>query len=168
MENYLHNVYTSYFKTLKHTGYINDSNVISLLILTFIYDLVYNDYRGLIAEKDYNDIEKAITCLFGSNCLIPYKDYLKMGRLHIGDITELRHKICSLQQSIENANNNGVSLQDERLNNSLNELYDVINDFYTRLDNAENNLQITRNNAGVVVKPRDYIATIPRIDIDNS
>lgn len=44
-------------------------------------------------------IERALNCLFGSTCLIPYPDYLKMGKLHLGEITELGCRVKTLENT---------------------------------------------------------------------
>lgn len=44
-------------------------------------------------------IEKALDCLYGSTCLIPYPDYLKMGKLHLGEMTELVQRIENLENT---------------------------------------------------------------------
>jgi hypothetical protein len=54
---------------------------------------VYHDYRGLLSKADYSLIEQALNCLYGSTCLIPYPDYLKMGKLHLGEMTEMAQRI---------------------------------------------------------------------------
>ena len=63
------------------------------MVLIFYYHLIYNDYRGYIKKEDYHTIEKALNCLYGTNCLIPYPDYLKMGKLHLGEMTEMAQRI---------------------------------------------------------------------------
>lgn len=117
MEKYLYNSYSSYFNALSKLGYVNDNKVQSLLIMTFIYNLVFKDYRGIISESDYIYIEKAINCLYGSNCLLPYRDYLKMGKLKIGEYTELAHRLCALENSSTEDSDKfskGISILDNR------------------------------------------------------
>jgi hypothetical protein len=70
-----------------------------LLVLIFYRDFVYNDYRGLISKDDYLMIERALDCLYGSTCLIPYPDYLKMGKLHIGEMTEMANRVKNLENT---------------------------------------------------------------------
>jgi hypothetical protein len=65
----------------------------------FYNDFVYTDYRGFLSKDDYRLIERALNCLFGSTCLIPYPDYLKMGKLHLGEITEVAQRVKTLEET---------------------------------------------------------------------
>jgi hypothetical protein len=60
---------------------------------------VYCDYRGLLSKDDYRLIEKALDCLYGSTCLIPYPDYLKMNKLHLGEMTEMAQRVKTLEDT---------------------------------------------------------------------
>lgn len=40
-----------------------------------------------------------MNCLFGSNCLIPYTDYLKMGKLYLGQMTEMASRIKTIEDT---------------------------------------------------------------------
>lgn len=94
-------VYTSigrYFHTLQNFGYLSYKNVKSLLVLIFFYNIIYHDYRGLIRKKDYGIIERALNCLYGTTCLIPYPDYLKMGKLKLGEMTEMAQRIKNIEE----------------------------------------------------------------------
>ena len=70
-----------------------------LLLLIFYRDFVYHDYRGLLSREDYLLIERALDCLWGSTCLIPYPDYLKMGKLHLGEMTEMAQRVKNLEDT---------------------------------------------------------------------
>ena len=97
MDNIVYNAITQYYTALSKLGYYKYGDVFSLLVLCFLRDFVYQDYRGIISKSDYNIIDKALSCLFGSNCLIPYPDYLKMGKLHIGEMTEMAQRVKALE-----------------------------------------------------------------------
>ena len=99
MDNIIFSSLTHYYTALSKLGYYKYGDVFSLLVLCFISDFVYHDYRGVLSKGDYNTIEKALNCLFGSNCLIPYPDYLKMGKLHIGEMTELAQRVDNLENT---------------------------------------------------------------------
>lgn len=73
--------------------------MVRLLILAFLHDFVYHDYRGLLSEEDYRQIEQALDCLYGSTCLIPYPDYLKMGKLYLGEVTEISKRVEALEDT---------------------------------------------------------------------
>lgn len=90
---------TDYYEILRRRGFFSYSGVMKLLVLCFYRDFVFNDYRALLNAADYHDIEKALNCLFGSDCLIPYPDYLKMGKLHIGEMTEIAQRVKDLENT---------------------------------------------------------------------
>ena len=99
MDSIVYNAITKYYAALSKLGYYKYGDVFSLLVLCFLRDFVYQDYRGTLSKSDYSIIEKALNCLFGSNCLIPYPDYLKMGKLHIGEMTEMAHRVKTLEET---------------------------------------------------------------------
>ena len=99
MDEIVYNALSGYYNALGKLGYYKYKDVNSLLLLCFYKDFVYQDYRGVLSRKDYHDIERALNCLFGSNCLIPYPDYLKMGKLHIGEMTELANRVKTLEDT---------------------------------------------------------------------
>ena len=99
MDNIIYNAIVKYYTALSKVGYYKYGDVFSLLVLCFLRDFVYQDYRGTLSKSDYSIIEKALNCLFGSNCLIPYPDYLKMGKLHIGEMTEMAHRVKTLEET---------------------------------------------------------------------
>lgn len=88
-----------YYNVLEKLGYLPYANVFKLLVLIFYRDFVYNDYRGLLSREDYKTIEQALYCIFGSTCLIPYPDYLKMGKLYLGSTAEIIQRIEALEDT---------------------------------------------------------------------
>lgn len=66
-----------YFHTLSNLGYKKDSEVNSLIVLLFIEELLCGPMAQFITEQDYNTIDKALYCLYGTSCMIPYPDYKK-------------------------------------------------------------------------------------------
>lgn len=88
-----------YFHALELKGYMPYKDMQRLLILVFYKDFVFHDYRARISEDDYRMIERALDCLYGSTCLIPYPDYLKMGKLYLGEITEMAHRVKALEDT---------------------------------------------------------------------
>ena len=99
MDNIIFNTITDYYKVLQRRGYHSYKDVKRILVLSFYRNFVMNDYRGLISKEDYSYIERALNCLFGSTCLIPYPDYLKMGKLHIGEMTEMAQRVKTLEET---------------------------------------------------------------------
>ena len=75
----LNNLYKSlktYYNTLFNTGYRKYPEVYKLLVYDFITELLTGDLRMYITESDYRKIMKALSCLYGSSCLISYPSYL--------------------------------------------------------------------------------------------
>lgn len=99
MDEILYEALTKYYHALELKGYMSRKHSDRLLILCFYRDFIFNDYRGILKREDYHLIEKALDCIYGSSCLIPYPDYLKMGKLHLGEITELSQRIKTLEDT---------------------------------------------------------------------
>ena len=99
MDDILYDSFGSYFNALEKLGYMSADNSNRLLLLSFYRDFVFGDYRGLLSREDYYTIEKALDCLYGSTCLIPYPDYLKMGKLHLGQVTEIGARMKSIEDT---------------------------------------------------------------------
>ena len=91
-----------------------------LLVLLFFRDFIYNDYRGLLSKEDYHTIESALDCLWGSSCLIPYPDYLKMGKLRLGDTTEIGYRLKNIENTkVMKAKSHITDVPDIGLNESV-------------------------------------------------
>ena len=99
MDEFVYKTLCNYFHALELKGYMAYAQVKKLLVLGFYKDFAYYDYRALLSKEDYHLIERALDCLYGSSCLIPYPDYLKMGKLHLGDITELSQRVKDLENT---------------------------------------------------------------------
>lgn len=79
MDTIRNNVFDSlkfYFNALSIFGYKNQNNVDKLLVYNFIEELLTGEMRYFITEDDYRIIETALSCLYGSSCLIPYPRYI--------------------------------------------------------------------------------------------
>ena len=95
MEDIIYNAVQKYLKTIATFGYCSQADVDRLLLLECIYEFTYWDFRGYINKDDYKAINDAIYTIFGT-CLVPYPNFCKnkdMNKLHIGDITELAHRV---------------------------------------------------------------------------
>ena len=99
MDEIIYQALGSYYHALELKGYMPQKDVEKLLVLTFYRDFVFNDYRGILSREDYYLIERALNCLYGTTCLIPYPDYLKMGKLHLGEISEMCHRVKTLENT---------------------------------------------------------------------
>lgn len=99
MDEMIYNTLSYYFHALEVKGYMPFRDSVKALLLIFYRDFVFNDYRARITEEDYHLIEKALDCLYGTTCLIPYPDYLKMGKLYLGEITELGTRVKNMENT---------------------------------------------------------------------
>lgn len=99
MDKLLYEALTKYYNALEYNIYMDKIPTMELLVLGFYRDFIFHDFRGLLSKENYHLIEKALDCLFGNSCLIPYPDYLKMGKLHLGDMTEMAHRVKILEDT---------------------------------------------------------------------
>ena len=149
MDKVLYDSLYRYFSTLTSVGNVSYNNVNKLLVLIFYKHFIYEDYRGNLSKEDYSIIEKALDCLFGSTCLIPYPNYLEMGKLHLGDMTEMAHRITD--------NENHTQEVDNRL--KANEA--ITKDNVRRIDNAETRLDVIESTK--VLKSKQEVLEVPDI-----
>jgi hypothetical protein len=99
MDSIIYNAMCHYFNALSKTGYMSYPQMQKLLLLCFYRDFIFHDYRGILSQEDYALIDRALDCLWGSTCLIPYPDYLKMGKLHLGEMTEMAQRIKNAENT---------------------------------------------------------------------
>jgi hypothetical protein len=99
VDEFIYSALCRYYNALEKKGYMAISNAYKLLLLIFYRDFVYSDYRCTLSKNDYRLIERALDCLYGTTCLIPYPDYLKMGKLKLGSMTELACRIKAIEDT---------------------------------------------------------------------
>lgn len=99
MGDILFEALSKYYHALEVKGYMSKAHSEKLLVMAFYWDFMYNDYRALLSEKDYSLIERALDCIYGTSCLILYPDYLKMGKLRLGDMTEMAQRVKTLEET---------------------------------------------------------------------
>lgn len=99
MDEILYDSLTRYFHALEKQGTMPFQQMVKVLVLAFYKDFLQEDYRGIVTQEDYRLIDRALDCLFGTTCLIPYADYLKMGKLHLGEMTELALRVKALEDT---------------------------------------------------------------------
>lgn len=99
MDSIIYNALMAYYNALEKLGHVSDGEVAKLLVLTFYNELIFRDFRNFLSREDYHIVEQALDCLYGSTCLIPYPEYLNMGNLHIGDISELANRVQALEDT---------------------------------------------------------------------
>ena len=97
MDDILYEALTKYYHALEVKGYMSKAHSTKLLVMAFYRDFMFNDYRAWLSKRDYCLIERALDCLYGTSCLIPYPDSLKRGKLHLGEITEIAQRVKSLE-----------------------------------------------------------------------
>lgn len=98
MDNFVYNIVTNYFDVLGKTGYVSQKKQSEIMVLFFYYNLLYNDYRTLLPKEDYRLIRKALYCLYGVNCLIPYPNYKKMGCTNLGNMAEVLYRLKKVEE----------------------------------------------------------------------
>lgn len=101
MVEYTYNALCAYFNRLCNVGYMKQSEVDKLLLLTFIQRMVDCDFRGYLNPEDYNTINAVLYKLYGTSCLMPYPDYYnnKDKRImYTCSISELAHRISELEK----------------------------------------------------------------------
>lgn len=72
--NEAYNSVNHYFNLLRKMGYRSYNEVNKLLVFIFIQELLDGDMSYYITEEDYNTINSALYCLYGT-CSIPYPSY---------------------------------------------------------------------------------------------
>lgn len=100
MVDFEYNILLNYFKHLSNTGYYKQTELNKMLLYITILDLLMNDFRGLVNSEDYNIINKALYCLYGSSCLIPFPDYYNNKTkkiMYVGSLSELVHRVEELE-----------------------------------------------------------------------
>lgn len=122
MDNIIFNVLSKYFTNLSNVGYRKDSDVVRVLLLSHINKLLNNNFRGFINEEDYTKIERALYCLYGSSCLIPYPDYYSAKNqrvMHNGGILELIYRVISAEKEVKEIKESNEIIKED-LNNIKN------------------------------------------------
>ena len=65
MDEILYKALSDYYHALELKGYMSNSQAQKLLVLIFYRDFIYNDYRGLLNNKDI--VLYATACLLKSS-----------------------------------------------------------------------------------------------------
>lgn len=103
MVNDLFNSLNKYFTHIHNTGYFSQRNVNKLLAFSLIEELV-QDCQGYLDSRDYLSINKALYCLYGSTCLIPYPNYYNPNTkrtMFIGSCSQLARRVEELEKLVE-------------------------------------------------------------------
>lgn len=99
MDEIVYKSLSSYYHVLETKGYMAYQHLEKLLILVFYWEFIFSDFRGLLSKEDYSLIERALDCLYGSTCLIPYPMYVKTGKLNLGQVTEFAYRLKKLEDT---------------------------------------------------------------------
>lgn len=84
MDEIVYEALARYYHALELKGYMPLSHSYKLLVLSFYRDAILNDFMQFVTDDDKYTIEKALNCLYGTTCTIPYTDYLKKSWLVTG------------------------------------------------------------------------------------
>ncbi len=111
MDDLLYESCSRYFTNLSNYGYRRNEDVKKLLFYVFVNELV-NTTSVVITEDDYRSLEKALYCLYGTTCLIPYPNYCyKVMDGHLGNIPELVARVVKLEDITEDITEDVDDLQ---------------------------------------------------------
>lgn len=72
------NLLEEYFNILSQTGYYNYNSVYKILVFLFIDDILNTEMNTFITEEDYKLMTDILTCLYDSECLIPYPEFKEL------------------------------------------------------------------------------------------
>lgn len=147
MDDILYTTLSRYFNKLSKFGYTSYNEVYNILYLILIRDFIYNDFYGYITEDDYRYIERSLYCLFGKSCLIPYPQYLVMGNLNLGSLSELAYRVERNEQNIIEITNN-VNILDTKIEDNTDLIQNnsnLIENNSDRIDNNSNQINTINN-----------------------
>lgn len=85
MDELLYEALDRYYHALELTGYMSKNHGFKLLVLSFYRDIILRDFQDFITSDDKYLIEKAINCMFGTDCVLPFPDYGQKTTLITGD-----------------------------------------------------------------------------------
>lgn len=69
-----------YFFTLRQVGYKSYEEVKKLLFLVAVNEIIDGDFNGGLSEEDYRDINAAVYCIYGTDCMFPYPNQCKCNK----------------------------------------------------------------------------------------
>ena len=67
--------YDRYFNKLSNFGKSSDSDIQTIMLLSFINGIVNGPMKEFVDEGDYQVLNKVLQCLQGHTCLIDYHDF---------------------------------------------------------------------------------------------
>lgn len=69
------NAVCKYFHTLSNLGYKKNTEVNKLLVYLFLEEILFGVWSCFVTDSDYKDLDKALYCLYGTSCMMPYPEY---------------------------------------------------------------------------------------------
>lgn len=117
MSNFIYEVLSRYFNTLSILGYKEYLSVYKVLLLILIKDFIDRDYYGYLTKEDYNTVNKALYCIYGTTCLIPYSGkYSKtMNKLYLGSMSEIAYRLSQIEDDVEAANDKIKTIENTKV-----------------------------------------------------
>lgn len=124
MDNMLYDILFKYFTVLSKTGNIGKNDTEKVLLITVIYDLISNDYRGCLTEEDYSTIRSLLYRIFGTSCIIGYyeigdfntdSEVINMGEIgnmFTMSVSEIAHRLNSLEENASETNSRLDTIED--------------------------------------------------------
>jgi hypothetical protein len=64
-----------YFNSLAAVGYVKDSEVNKLLVVSIIEELLTGELSYFITEEDYRSLTNVLYCILGDSCLLSLPNY---------------------------------------------------------------------------------------------
>ena len=168
MGNITFNTLSKYFTNLANTGYRKNSDVMRVLLLSHINKLLNNDFRGFITEEDYKKIERALYCLYGSSCLIPYPDYYNTKNQRVmynGSMSELAYRVIKAEEKVEEIKEDNITIHQDinALDGRVTTLDGELKNTKDRVTLNESNIE--KNNLAIEeIKNKNIV--VPGEDID--
>lgn len=93
MTDYVYTILNNYYHALETVGYLNTKHVYKLLVVLFYYHMLECGCCNGISAEDRQAIEKALNCLYGSSCLIPFASYAKSDKQYLRCLNEALYKV---------------------------------------------------------------------------
>lgn len=67
---------TKYFSHIENTGYARKDDIQKLLGLCLVDMFLNTELSVFVTEDDYRTISDFLYCMYGTSCLIPYRQFL--------------------------------------------------------------------------------------------
>lgn len=106
----------NYYKNLEKFGYRKYTDVFKILVLRFYKTFIFENLERAIPEDDYRLIEKALECVFGTSCLIPYQCYVMDKNIVNTQLSQLIKRVEQIEAKVEEIPDNIVVYQESSEN----------------------------------------------------